>query len=118
MKNYYPQKMNKQNLDQPLSLDITENELLDSKANEVDPRRYRDSFQIINDDLTDYSSTGSNKKETNANDQSRQNAYVDFEMFYDGLKKARIAGLIDNVNFKELSERSSDIKNESNKNNM
>lgn len=97
----------------PLTLDLTENELIDSDVNQVSICRFDDAFHTIHnnrDELTGgYPQQSANGQEGTVEEESvKQRAYVDFEQFYAGLTNARIAGKIDQAKFNKLNERSKD----------
>ena len=115
MKNYYfTEKMSKNfqkqlNLE-PLTLNLTENELIDSDVNQVDLARFDDAFNTVhNNEFVGIINQTASNGETRDEDQSvKQKAYVDFELFYSSLTKAKAAGLIDSTNFKKLNEKAND----------
>lgn len=120
MKNYYfIDKMNKQlgkrmmepNALGPLTLNLTENELIDSDVNQVNISSFDDAFHTIHnnqDELTGRYPPKPCEAEAGDEESTKQRAYVDFELFYTGLTNARIAGQIDQANFNKLNERSKD----------
>lgn len=121
MKNYYfIHKMSKQ-LDKrlmepnaalgPLTLNLTENELIDSDVNQVPISSFDDTFHTIHNnraELTGMYPQKVNEENTVEEESVKQRAYVDFELFYAGLTNARIAGQIGQANFNKLNERSKD----------
>lgn len=120
MKNYYfIDKMNKQLgkrlMEQngalgPLTLNLTENELIDSDVNQVHISSFDDAFHTIHNNQDELTGRYPQKSgEPEADDGSaKQKAYVDFDLFYTGLANARIAGQIDQAEFNRLNERSKD----------
>lgn len=119
MKNfYYLEEMSRQNLNRrlsesnnmtPLTLNLTENELIDSDANQVDISRFDDSLHTINNnDITGIYPIDTNSEETNGEESIKQKAYVDFDLFYLSLIKARINNSIDQETYERLNERAKD----------
>lgn len=121
MKNFYKNEliMSKQlnRRLEPLSISITDEQLLDSDANQLDQNQlefetFREQLHVINPDITGMYQLNQVQEET-TNDEddaqpNKQKPYVDFDLFYDALTTAKIAGQIDDQQFDNLNEKAKD----------